>query len=97
MNVESDIQAIGKGWQWPREGLITIQQLFSKPDMMAECSEEIAQFLLTPYPGAGLSGRLDSAVSQGRQEINQIPLDLPRIQTFLGEIDDDVELAKKGQ
>eukprot|EP00959_Pyramimonas_sp_CCMP1952_P259183 5418576-Pyramimonas_sp.AAC.1 len=64
---------------------------------MAECSEEIAQFLLTPYPGAGLSGRLDSAVTQGRQEINQIPLDLQRVQTFLDEIDDDVELAKTGQ
>eukprot|EP00959_Pyramimonas_sp_CCMP1952_P196842 4115914-Pyramimonas_sp.AAC.1 len=50
MNVESDIQAIGQGWQWLREGLITIQQLFSKPDKMAECSEEIARFMATPYP-----------------------------------------------
>ena len=47
-DVESDVQCIGKGWQWLQEAVITIQGLYAKPESLAQCSEEIDSFVTCP-------------------------------------------------
>eukprot|EP00959_Pyramimonas_sp_CCMP1952_P227240 4751289-Pyramimonas_sp.AAC.1 len=60
-------------------------------------AQEVSSFLVDEFPGLGLSARLERSVQVARGLVNAEEIDPEALQSFLDDIDSDVELAAKGE
>ena len=100
MKDPADAQAVSDGWQWLANGVRHLAQLHraaaADAGAMCQAAEEVAALMSMEYVGQGLSARLDNAVEEARAFLAR-SVDPEICDSFLESINEDVELAARGE